>query len=227
MKKSLILSIVMTLVLVISMSTATFAWYTSSSEATASMGTITAAAADSNLLISKSANSGFAPSIVYDDVNNVAPLAPIAAFSSVDTFGAADNWTGGTTAIGDGGVETHTITAGKTVTSYTFYISNDAAEAIDVNVEVSDAGAADYEKFIVATGSQVLAYNGAYSLSEVADTTYAEAAADATHTANPTITDVGTTPIAITVYIWFDGWDHVNTNAGETIDLTITFTKAA
>lgn len=57
MKKSLLLSIVMTLVLVVAMSTATFAWYTANAKVTASATEITAGTSGSSLVITAEDNA--------------------------------------------------------------------------------------------------------------------------------------------------------------------------
>lgn len=70
MKKSLILSIVMTLVLVISMSTATFAWYTANSNVTANINTITAASASGDLQIAITGEDVETPANPYAATKN-------------------------------------------------------------------------------------------------------------------------------------------------------------
>ena len=146
MKKSLLLSIVMTLVLVVAMSTATFAWYTAQAEVSVTDTTINAAASDaSSLAIDTTATpEGKNTSLTMTLAGEVAPMAPEAAIvkdaampvmktASIDNAGKfnSDPSTATPATIGS-------VTGSDTKAQSFFYVTNTHdTDATDIAVSVT------------------------------------------------------------------------------------------
>lgn len=226
MKKSLILSIVMTLVLVISMSTATFAWYTANTEATATVSTITAATASGDLKVAFKSNKSNLPQDAAYEVEYVAagtlnPAAPQALLTA-DTVKTADWLTGTTKAEGfEGSDATYTeseygvITLSNTSTSPT--------NAITMTVTVSgDTDLDDNVEIIVVCAGNII-YNTAYAYG-----TDGTAAGNAEAVTTGAIAALGSKgSVDVEYYIWFDGYAMDNSDMGKAINVEFAFSAAA
>ena len=222
MKKSLILSIVMTLVLVISMSTATFAWYTANNSATASVSTITANTAAGNLQISSDSGANWSnTATITGDILD--PTSPTVAFAGDMAAFKAVNWATGN----EGNL---TLAAASEVLYGEFWIRNDAAEGLDVTIGITPTGSSDTYSYILydATNAKIVAGKG-YNLT-VADGLTKGAAQTITPDAGATTISAlnnQTEKVVLQIIVWFDGWDTVNTDQGETVQFALTFNGTA
>lgn len=206
MKKSLILSIVMTLVLVISMSTATFAWYTSSTSATATVNTVTAASGSGNLKIvltpdgteALTTNTQNAQAYTFaGQLNPVAPTADLTAWVNASTTTEGVTTYTDVTTAKEGYVESGSIvlsddsgkiTAIKITLSATSLSKVVAADCVIVLVDAEDN--------IVANTAFNTVSNTEGEWSDDADAVAANATdAEITFSSNATLT----------YYIWFNG----------------------
>ena len=234
MKKSLILSVVMTLVLVISMSTATFAWYTANNSVTATVSNIEAASASGDLQIAMSDGTGSAYAVTRALTGTINPIAPNASLAGVDNAWTQGTWKGWNLAA-DGKATQSAATFGNDVVTGTITLSNastQATGAISVNVEVEGENADNTE--VVLVYNNTIVYSSAYNYGG-ADVN-AEDKLDAATTADAiegsalagVLTSIanGGAGATLTYYIWFDGFTLTNAGMGKIANVTFTFTAA-
>ena len=224
MKKSLLLSIVMTLVLVVAMSTATFAWYTANATATATASRIQAESAASNIQISNAEAGTYAQSVKLDDVGTVAAVVPTA---ELDNDG--DSWRKATVAY-TGDTPTYTWTDGS-VTAKTVWLYNNGGSAVNVNATAAavaaDGAAGDISgkvQYAIFIGDTLIGRSNYKYVTSANEATNVGTAAEAEATSYSLLPKTAT---AVTIYIWIEGIELVNTEANYAADVTVTFAKAA
>lgn len=235
MKKSLILSVVMTLVLVISMSTATFAWYTANNSVTANVNTITAATATGNLAIemSEGTNDGTAEA-TRTLTGSIKPIAPNASLAGADNVWTQGTWKGWNLDV-DNKARDNGATFDADVVKGTITVTNQDASsatgAISVSVSITGDNAANAEVVLVYNNTIVCssAYN--YGGATVNDEGKLDAATTAEaiegSTLATTLTSIAASQSAVfNYYIWFDGFTIANANQAQSADVTFTFTAA-
>ncbi len=228
MKKSLILSVVMTLVLVISMSTATFAWYTSNDRATITASTITAQSTSGNLCVSVTPDSGETVSnsngsqASYVVGGQFFPAAPVA---NTD-FATVSNWVYNSdskgillTALGgfDGFVETGTIEVfddSENVTQFTVSIELSS----DFTSNQADG---DFACIVTNSSSGPQAWTQYDTVAKSGDVYTDNATAI---TAQTTSTNISMNPTGVTLkyYIWFNGKTMANADAETSFSVKFT-----
>ena len=140
MKKSLLMTIIMSLVLVVAMSTATYAWYTSSSTVNVASTTVTAATSDSsNIGIGADANAtGTTHTITVSSSATLSPMVP------VTTDGTITKTTAFTTAVQTTANTFSDPKAGSPATYQDFYVVNhnkDNAVNVQAAVTIVDENA--------------------------------------------------------------------------------------
>ena len=232
MKKSLLLSIVMTLVLVVAMSTATFAWYTANAEVTAQAGTITATTGGSNLLIKNSAQDAQYATSTSVLAGTAAPAAPAANLTA--TPEDIQWYTGSQDNVGVTNL-TKAAYSSSVVAKQTFTLLNNgnatATVSATVNAEAGDALEANDICYILVSGGTVLAVSDYsvvldnYDADELQGGVLADkVAAGETETGSIQIARDGTAEV--TLYVWFNGVNMNNANQGKTFDIDLTFNAA-
>lgn len=216
MKKSLILSIVMTLVLVISMSTATFAWYTANDTVTANTAQVTASTAAGNLKISKD-NSTWATTITFDaPAAPTAPMMPTAA--DLSAFATAIKASDGTI----------TYSTGASAQTYTFYLSNVDSDALTLDFSVTPTDGTDTSslRYAILQGTTIVESSAFdYLTSTTAATEDAKTAVEAANTTYEIATNASS--VEFKVLLWHDGATMVNAEGGKTSSINISISKAA
>lgn len=224
MKKSLILSVVMTLVLVVSMSTATFAWYTSNNQATVTANTITAQSTSGNLRVD------VFPDTPGDTVTNpnqsqayytvsglFEPTAPIQG----EDLSVASNWVHNT-----GSTEINLERCGSNFTNYvetgSIIVTDDSHNITQFKITVGVDGPAGNEgKFncIVTDQNGSIVAKTAYNSVNSANfnQTVANDASLSSFIA------MNLTGVTLNYYIWFDGPNMTNADGGKQFNVTFTF----
>lgn len=227
MKKSLILSVVMTLVLVISMSTATFAWYTANNSVTATVSNIEAASASGDLQVAMSdqdadGQTAYAATRTFAaDAKVVKPIAPAAVLTTDIPSATWNGWN----LDASGNATENGATFGNDVVTGTITLSNastTATGAISVVVAISGENADNTEVVLVYNGNVV--YNSAYGYGEAANATTAATEANTLSTALTSISNGA--GAELTYYIWFDGYTLTNAGMGKLASVKFTFTAA-
>ena len=219
MKKSLILSIVMTLVLVISMSTATFAWYTANDTVTANTAQVTASTAAGNLKISKTgADDSWSTTITFDaPATATVPMMPtdadLTAFATATKN--ADN--------------TITYSEGASVQTYTFYLSNVNSDelVLDFTVTPTDGTSTSSLRYAILQGSTIYEAKAFNYLTATDDGVTADAVASAEAINKNYTIATNAASVAFTVLLWHDGASMVNAEGGKTSSISISIGKAA
>lgn len=224
MKKSLILSVVMTLVLVISMSTATFAWYTANNSVTATVSNIEAASASGDLKVAMSeqdaSSTAYAATRTFAEHEKI--LKPIAPAAVLSTDIPSATWKGYN--VVSGTATDNNAAFGSDVVTGTITLSNaapTATGAISVTVDVTGENATNTE--VVLVYNDVIVYNSAYRYGATADAT---SAVEESNTLNTALSSIGTTPVELTYYIWFDGFTIANADMSKIANVKFTFTAA-
>lgn len=238
MKKSLILSVVMTLVLVISMSTATFAWYTANNKVTANINTITASKASGNLVItmgekeeneSTKNNPTVATRILTGEIP---PLAPNKTLAAGD-FATMTNWNTARVNAADGSVtagaasNTDYIKGTITITNASDQETGAITVAYDINKTSVKAFETSKVNWALVIGSTVI--TDGYDVSNVvAETNVATKGTAVTASASKQVVAslAGQASVEIAYYIWFDGWDMTNYDMDSSVDVNFVFTAA-
>ncbi len=239
MKKSLILSVVMTLVLVISMSTATFAWYTANNQVTATVSNIEAASASGDLQIAMSeqdaeGQTAYAATRTFaDDAKVVKPIAPNASLAGLDNAWTQGTWKGWNLAA-DGTATENGATFGNDVVTGTITLSNastSATGAISVVVDVSGTNADNTE--VVLVYDNTIVYSSAYNYGGAAvngdnklDAATTAAAIEGSALADALTSIANGAGATLTYYIWFDGFTLTNAGMGKIANVKFTFTAA-
>lgn len=242
MKKSLILSVVMTLVLVISMSTATFAWYTANNQVIAYVNTITASKASGNLVIEMAEGEEDDSTIENKTVATrlmtgvFPPLAPNKELKQAADFTTMANWNTARVDPATGSVLVGSAEAGNYVTG-TIKLTNDSDQATGaITVAGLIKKSASSTKNIAAKVKWALVINGStiitsgYSVSEIGENNIAtQAENDVVASESNVVVDslVTGTTVNIAYYIWLDGWDLTNYDMDASVDATFTFNAAA
>ena len=222
----------MTLVLVVAMSTATFAWYTANSSVSATATTIKAESAASNVYISRSDDfSAEETTIALKAGQTLKPMAPTA---KVTTTGAEFK----NAVKNEGALEATGVVSPYTDT---FYLYNDAATAeawlqATVTVEktaivdedgdpVLDAennptyydDASAYIKYVIIVNGTVVV-NNQYSLFDL------DLQNDTKENAtNNKFSVAAGAKSTVQVIVWLDGTDMDNTDQGAMADVSIKF----
>lgn len=239
MKKSLVLSIVMCLVLVASMTTATFAWYSANDSVIANINTITAASATGDLQIKFGGQASYGYEVSMDMTGTLNPISPKTAYGvdGVDTSSEflTSNWYTGkktptntslTIASPTGNVITGTIEL--------YNASNAATNNIALSVTpsfVTALGELSDLKYVFANGSTIYASN-AYSTvaGEYANKQHANQetlkGTPAVARSNTLGTIAGNTGLTVTYYIWLDGFETTNTSMGAVFNMNLRFAAA-
>ncbi len=240
MKKSLILSVVMTLVLVISMSTATFAWYTSNSTVTATVAQITAASSSGSLNISITSNDGatldneskFDVSATLPADFAINPVCPNGALTSNATPNGMF-----ATGIIDGKSKEHKLSVVNALSGYvvsgTILISNadeNLAEGLTIPTVLKSVTCADENIAWAIFDSS----NNLYATSQFSYITSA-ISGETVKTAADYFTNVEATAeysqfsvakagdTILSYYIWFDGATTVNAHQGNVASVSFEF----
>ena len=219
----------MTLVLVISMSTATYAWYTSNNTVKASVTTIEAATSSGNLRISLDGTS-YSTAVTETVKNVLNPVCPSEVLDS--TKAAGEYWLTGKLA-GDG---TATVSgpaaAGTNVVTGKMYLNNDAQEETGaITMTLTGAAVEGKEGIEVADieylfiDSNGVLWGTSYSYGKKADANEPQARAEAVSAGITKLAANQT--VEMNYYIWLDGWDVVNADQGKALNLTFTFSAAA
>lgn len=227
MKKSLLLSIVMTLVLVVAMSTATFAWYTANAEVTATAGTITATTGGSNLLIKNSEDDAEFATSTRVLAGEAAPAAPAANLTANPE--SAQWYTGSQDNLGATNL-TVAAYSSDVVAKQTFTLLNNgnatATVSASVNKVAGDSLEANDICYILVSGDVVLAVSD-YSV--VSGDYNADAPGDkvvAGSTTTGTIQLARDGEAVVTLYVWFNGVNMNNANQGKSFNIDLTFNAA-
>ncbi|MGN0819406.1 MAG: hypothetical protein ACI4M6_03295 [Christensenellaceae bacterium] len=234
MKRSLILSVIMTVVLVVAMSTATYAWYNQSTSVTATMTNLTATSAVGYLRISADGGStwGSSASIAGDASVQYRPATPlsnqVATASWLVGFRNADNL-----------FELAAPVSGEVyVKSYQLVLKNEGQD--DLTVCVSSAGYASISSSnadtALATQSVHAIYKADGSLLHTNGFNYgkvddAEAdggakAAGVVPVTNNTLTIASGASVTVNVYNWIDGWKATDEASGGSVKFNLNFAKA-
>lgn len=232
MKKSLLLSIVMTLVLVVAMSTATFAWYTANAEVTAAAGTITATTGGSNLLIKNSEDDAEFATSTRVLAGTAAPAAPAANLTA--TPEAIEWYTGSQDNVGATNL-TKAAYSSSVVAKQTFTLLNNGNATATVSASVNPVAGSQLEAndicYILVSGNVVLAVSdysvvsGNYDADDLVDGVLADKVA-AGETETGTISIARDGEAVVTLYVWFNGVNMNNANQGKTFDIDLTFNAA-
>ena len=234
MKKSLILSTIMTLVLIVAMSTATFAWYTSNSSVQGTGMQLTASTAAGNVTIghtaqtathtaiswvTKAQNDEENPDNTATAVQNTTPASPMMPTSAT----LAGFATGVKAADG-----TITYTPGVPCSQYNFYLSNLNSDGLTLTVSaniVNDT-TGDFRWAIVAKVDDVdtiISTSGFNYLTSTSSTK-----TDAIDTVDPKTgtfdLDKNANGVEFTVYVWFSGDSMTNADSGKSAGLNISIT---
>ena len=229
MKKSLILSVVMTLVLVISMSTATYAWYTTNDKVTATVSTVKAATSSGNLRITKDeATDGWTTEVTNTVDKALMPTCPSAKFDETN-LPSGTLWLTGTQ-DNKGSVTLGEPSASSQVITGTWKLYNDAQQPTGkITLDVTSTGDfpnaltnEEYEYVITDENGTVL-WGTTYNYGNLENNK--EGTATAVQTG---ISSLGpNSQIELKFYIWLDGWDVNNTDQGKSVNLQFKFTAAA
>ncbi len=231
MKKSLILSVVMTLVLVISMSTATFAWYTSNDTATITANTITAQSTSGNLRVSVTPDT---PGDVVTNSNGsqayytvsglFEPAAPV-----VDgNISTASDWVHNTDPNSvvlkpisgfDGFVETGIIE-----------VEDDSMNVINFKVDIdivtsytSNKSDGDFACIITNESNGKLAWTS-YNTATKSGENYSDTATGINAQTGSADIAMNATGVTLKYYIWFNGKTMSNADGGINFSVKFTFT---
>ena len=238
MKKSLLLSIVMTLVLVVAMSTATFAWYTANKQATVNATEITANTAGSSILVADAADGEFSTSMTLAAAGKLDPAAPLAKAEekTYAQFTDINNWVNGTYDDNTSSATTTAVTTfANSVYTDSIFLRNDGGATVTLNITAnySATGLTDDADALVETKVCYVVYNGdtvvLQSQYNVMDGV--KAGATATSVANDSESfDVvanasGSTELK--VVIWIDGAEVINSDALNAFKLGFTIAVAA
>ncbi len=215
MKKSLLLSIVMTLVLVVAMSTATFAWYTADKTVSATDLTITAATSGSELLIANVTDG--TPGTYGTSVSlGSATLDPMIATKSVTSNADFKTYTSNGTSLSSGSSATAYIKQisiynnGSTDTKTTVTLTATLPASADTNQQAN-------LKYVVLNNTTLIATNG-YNLDNAGSA--ADTDVDAV---NNTFKLEGTTPVTLTIIVWLEGINMTNADQGEAATVSFSF----
>ncbi len=234
MKKSLILSIVMTLVLVISMSTATFAWYTANSTATATVGTITADTAGGDISVDIISLNGEAVTIdagykVSAESNKaISPAAPLEAISTYTAATTTDEWETGSIGINADGITEEFNSTVVTGTADLYFgeiaITNSSTTNVEVTVSATPADNVGSLKVIIFDENNVILFGSAYNTGadENGDP---EDSVDAVAAGTNKVT-LGKATKYIKFIAWFEGYEMENADMGKTASIAFNFSAA-
>ncbi|MBO7187370.1 MAG: hypothetical protein J6V68_03135 [Clostridia bacterium] len=247
MKKSLLMTIIMTLVLVVAMSTATYAWYTSSSAVSVSKTTVsTATSGSSNLAIGAEAG-GNITSISMTMDKAVEPMIPTtnwtvgttAYLTALNGFNKADidvsgNFTDSVSDATAATIKTVTPNGGQAKNQENFYVSNrNQTEATGITASVTiDSNQLGLCVAIFADGKLV----GVWSNGDVQYGVVTKGAAassinttmtKATNPATVSSSVAALGAVEINVIAWFNGIDLTSAEAGQSATFTINFSAVA
>ena len=221
MKKSLLLSSIMALVLVIALSTATFAWYGSSTQASATMATLEASSGNGNLQISLD-QSTWDSDVTYNTTTGAkyvpASLNATVTDITADALSTKTNWVvGNENANGKNNLRAATA-ADTTVVEYSLYLKNAGSEIINVNITehaftVADAETASSNlvndcawimvvtrKYNTTDGgvTKVYSKDGTETETIVLNSAYSKTTLNATPSANEDLTETAKTDVTAT-----------------------------
>ena len=231
MKKSLLLSIVMTLVLVVAMSTATFAWYVAQSNVSASSTTVKAGSSTASSLaidaVGVTDATATNTSVALTLSETVLPAAPLAAIEKnkpmPTLYGAPKNNANQFTDDGDAVVPA-AITAvdGDTDSANDFFYVSNTHDQNSVNVQAKitfEGSTADNVVVAILVEGQygdpaeatmlvkgVFSKTGSYDAGEIVEGATAvldDATADSTYVDLGTIAANGS--MKVSVLVWLDG----------------------
>lgn len=228
MKKSIVLSIIMTLVMVVAMSTATFAWYSANSTASASGMALSASTAAGNVTIGHTAETISHTAISWvandtdEDTSTAAQIANARA-PMMPTAADLSNFATGVKAA-DGKI---TYSTGAECAKYTFFLSNQNSDAITLSISGTPSGdLVDHYEWAIVIGGNVIS-NSAYSYLTATTNGVTEDAKADVDAKTGTYT-IGTNAIAVecTVYVWFAGNEMLNSDGGQSAALSISITQA-
>lgn len=233
-KKLLVSSVAMTLVAAVSLGTATFAWFTSSTTATAS-GINVATAKVSNLQISKS-DKNWTETVAYGFANTA--MHPVSSANGTEWFTAAAAAKDAFTKTGDFAAQTNST--GYWYAEQLNIKNNGGAAVSNVKINIAvDCTAQDYLRIALVPANDEGTATGNFTTSVFDNAAVAYDAAsgigDATTAITPTTTATGVSVGSLdagaaayyNLYVWFEGQDTqcYDVNAAQTInDITFTIT---
>ena len=236
MKKSLVLSIIMTLVMVVAMSTATFAWYTSNNSVQATGGELTASTAAGNVTIGHTALTATYTAISWVDGSGVetpednpatagkiaTPYAPMMPTNATLTgFATAVQSAGGTI----------TYTTGVNCAQYKFYLSNLNSDAINLSMscQIANDVSGNFRWAIVTVIDETptVISNSAFNyLTATANGVTEDATAEVLAKTGTYNLAEDANGVEFTIYVWFTGDDMENADGGSTAGFNINITQA-
>lgn len=233
-KKLLLSSVAMTLVAAVSLGTATFAWFTSSTTATAA-GINVATAKVSNLQISK-ADHNWTETVAYGFANTA--MHPVSSTNGSNWFTASAATKNAFTKTGDFAAQTSST--GYWYAEQLNVKNNGGAAVTNVKINIAvDCTAQDYLRIALVPANDEGNTTGTFATSifDNAGVQYfaASAAPDTTTAITPTSTSTGVTVGTLdadaaayyNLYVWFEGQDTqcYDVNAAQVInDITFTVT---
>lgn len=233
MKKSLILSVIMSLVLVVAMSTATYAWYNQSTSVTATMTNLTATSSVGYLRISSDGGEhwGSTATITGDTNTEYRPSTPTT--NQVPTA----SWLVGFKNA-DGLLEIGAPSEGDVcVKSYQLMLKNEGQEALTVKVGSAgfagistvnaDTTLATESVHAIYLDSTLLHTNGFnYGKVEDAEADGGAKASGSVSATNNTLVIASGNTVSLTVYNWIDGWKATDEASGGQVKFNLSFVKA-
>ena len=235
MKKSLILSTIMTLVLIVAMSTATFAWYSANTNAKASGMALSASTAAGNVKIGHESDSisytsiswvASSPANASEKLQESSPAAPMMPVVSEGKPNLSNFATGVKDSTG-----MITYSTGNACSTYTFHLSNENSDSVKLTF-TGEVSAVDGKQDLKNMYEWAIVIEGTIYASSTFDYLTATAKTDTDQKAEFTAANTpytiatGATDVLVTVYVWFAGDVMQNSHGGGAASLAINIAQA-